>query len=156
MSMAWRRSTKKSHKRCSPGSSIQHITNGVHSWTWTCDSFKALYDRHIPGWGNDPSMLRHASSIPTREIWQAHMAAKTRLFALIEDRSTRLLAPDVLTIGFARRAPLYKRADLLFADVQRLLEIAQQVGPVQLVFAGKAHSKDAPGKEVIRHLFAVA
>ena len=60
-----------------PGYSIHHITNGVHSWTWACDSFKALYDRHIPGWGNDPSMLRHASSIPTHEIWQAHMAAKT-------------------------------------------------------------------------------
>jgi starch phosphorylase len=139
-----------------PGYPIHHITNGVHSWTWTCDSFRALYDRHIPGWENDPSMLRHAISIPTPEIWQAHVAAKTRLLTLIKERSNRLLSPDALTIGFARRATLYKRADLLFADVHRLLEIAQQIGPVQVVFAGKAHPKDNPGKEVIRHLFAVA
>ncbi len=139
-----------------PGYPIHHITNGVHSWTWTCDSFKALYNRHIPGWDNDPSMLRHAISIPTPEIWQAHMAAKIRLFTVIKERSNRLLVPDVLTIGFARRATLYKRADLLFADVRRLLEIARQVGPMQLVFAGKAHPKDDPGKEVIRRLFAVA
>jgi starch phosphorylase len=139
-----------------PGYSIHHITNGVHSWTWTCDSFKTLYDRYIPGWENDPSMLRHAISIPTQDIWHAHVAAKTRLLTRIKERSHRLLAPEVLTIGFARRATLYKRADLLFVDIHRLLEIAQQVGPVQLVFAGKAHPKDDPGKEVIRHLFTVA
>lgn len=139
-----------------PGYPIHHITNGVHSRTWTCDSFKTLYDRHIPGWGNDPSMLRHAISIPAHEIWDAHVAAKSRLLTHIKERGHQSLAPDVLTIGFARRATLYKRADLLFADVQRLLDIAQHVGPLQFVFAGKAHPKDKPGKEVIRHLFAVA
>ena len=139
-----------------PGYPIHHITNGVHSRTWTCDSFTTLYDRHIPGWGNDPSMLRHAISIPAHEIWDAHVAAKSRLLTHIKERGHQSLAPDVLTIGFARRATLYKRADLLFADVQRLLDVAQHVGPLQFIFAGKAHPKDGPGKEVIRHLFAVA
>lgn len=93
---------------------------------------------------------------PGRELTVSYDGQTFSFCTLIKEHSNRLLSPDALTIGFARRATLYKRADLLFADVHRLLEIAQQVGPVQLVFAGKAHPKDTPGKEVIRHLFAVA
>ncbi|URD53440.1 alpha-glucan family phosphorylase [Chroococcidiopsis sp. CCNUC1] len=139
-----------------PGYPIHHITNGVHSWTWTCDSFRSLYERYIPGWSNDPSMLRHAISIPQKEIWSAHLAAKARLFALIQERTHLSLSVDTLTIGFARRATLYKRADLIFSDIDRLVEVAKQVGPIQFVFAGKAHPKDNPGKEVIRRIFEVS
>lgn len=139
-----------------PGYPIHHITNGVHSWTWTCDSFKSLYERYIPGWSNDPSMLRHAISIPQKEIWSAHLAAKARLFALIQERTHLSLSVDTLTIGFARRATLYKRADLIFSEIDRLVEVAKQVGPIQFVFAGKAHPKDNPGKELIRRIFEVS
>ncbi len=139
-----------------PGYPIHHITNGVHSWTWTCDSFRALFDRYIPGWNNDPALLRQAVSIPKNEIWAAHEAAKLQLLALIKERAGQTLAPDALTIGFARRATPYKRADLIFTDVNRLLEIARQAGPLQLVFAGKAHPRDHAGKELIQRIVSVA
>jgi glycogen phosphorylase len=139
-----------------PGYPINHITNGVHSWTWACDSFKALYDRRIPGWASDPAMLRQAVSIPQDEIWDAHVEAKSHLLTLIKERTGLSLSADVLTIGFARRATQYKRADLIFSDVNRLLEIARQVGPLQFVFAGKAHPRDGEGKELIRRIVTVA
>ncbi|MHB1013238.1 MAG: alpha-glucan family phosphorylase [Desulfobacteria bacterium] len=139
-----------------PGYSIHHVTNGVHSRTWTCDSFRALYDRFIPGWSNDSPMLRHAVSIPQEEIWAAHMAAKSRLMAFIKERSGVSLSADALTIGFARRATPYKRPDLVFSNVNRLLEIAKEAGPLQFVFAGKAHPKDSAGKDLIRHIVEVS
>ncbi len=139
-----------------PGYPIHHITNGVHSWTWTCNSLRVLYDKHIPGWSNDPAMLRNALSIPKDEIWAAHMLAKKRLLDLVKARTGRSLSPETLTIGFARRATQYKRADLIFSDVNRLLAIAKQAGPIQFVFAGKAHPQDQSGKELIRHIVAVS
>ncbi|WP_019501319.1 alpha-glucan family phosphorylase [Pseudanabaena sp. PCC 6802] len=139
-----------------PGYPIHHITNGVHSWTWTCDSFKSLYDRYIPGWSNDPSMLRHAINIPQQEIWEAHVVAKVHLLEQIQKRTNLSLSPDTLTIGFARRATPYKRADLIFSDINRLLEIAEQVGSLQFVFAGKAHPRDNSGKDLIRHIFDIS
>ena len=139
-----------------PGYPIHHITNGVHSLTWTCDSFRRLYDEWIPGWGNDPSMLRKALTIPSARVWEAHTEAKTRLLDFVKQRTDRSLSPDVLTIGFARRMTPYKRADLIFSDLPRLLEIAKQAGPLQFVFAGKAHPKDLPGKQLIEHIFSIA
>jgi len=139
-----------------PGYSIDSITNGVHSFTWTCDSFKKLYDRHIAGWVNDPFSLRYAVSIPKGEIWDAHVEAKGRLIDEVHRRTGMSLKPDMLTIGFARRATLYKRADLVFSDPGQLMEIASTVGPIQLVFAGKSHPKDDPGKDLIRRVFHFA
>jgi len=139
-----------------PGYPIHHITNGIHSWTWTSESFKALYDQHIPGWSNDPSMLRQVISIPREEIWNAHILAKSRLLALVRERANVSLPSDTLTIGFARRATPYKRADLIFSDLDRLLELSKQDGPVQLIFAGKAHPKDYAGKELIQHVFEIS
>lgn len=138
-----------------PAQSIHHITNGVHSWTWTCDSFRTLYDRYIPGWSNDPAMLRHAIDIPPNEIWQAHLAAKTHLLELVKVRTNCSLATDILTIGFARRVTSYKRVDLVFSDINRLREIVSKVGQLQFVFAGKAHPQDGPGKELIRRIYEV-
>ncbi len=139
-----------------PGYPINHITNGVHSWTWTGDSFKALYDRHIPGWANDPAMLRKAVSLPKDEVWAAHSEAKARLLAVVKERTGIALSADALTIGFARRATQYKRADLVFSDVQRLLDMVRRGSPLQFVFAGKAHPRDDGGKELIRRIVAVA
>jgi starch phosphorylase len=139
-----------------PGYAIDSVTNGVHSATWTADSFKALFDRHIPGWVNDPASLRHAVSIPRDEVWKAHEAAKARMIDEVNRQTGLAFRPDALTIGFARRATQYKRADLVFGDLECLKEMARSVGPVQMVFAGKAHLQDFGGKELIRHVFDAA
>ncbi len=139
-----------------PGQPIDAVTNGVHSRTWTCDSFRELYDRHVPGWANDPAALRSAVGIPTADIWDAHARAKGRLLGEVRTRTGVALDPDAFTVGFARRATAYKRADLVFRDPDRLAAIAREVGPVQLVFAGKAHPKDEGGKDAIRRVFAAA
>ena len=138
-----------------PGYAIDAITNGVHSLTWTCESFRALFDRYIPGWANDPLSLRHAISIPKEEIWVAHLAAKARLLEEVKQRTGASLSLEALTIGFARRAAAYKRADLVFADVDRLVAIARTAGPIQFVYAGKAHPRDEPGKGLIRRIFEI-
>ena len=139
-----------------PGYAIDSITNGVHSGTWTCESFATLYDRHIPGWRADPFSLRHAISIPTQEIWAAHVHAKQRLLAEVRKRTSQPFREDALTIGFARRATQYKRADLVFSEPSQLLDIARRVGPIQFLFAGKAHPKDEPGKEIMRRIIRMA
>jgi glycogen phosphorylase len=139
-----------------PGYPIDSITNGVHSLTWTCDSFRAVYDHHIPGWRNDPAMLRHALTLPKQEIWAAHVTAKEHLIAEIRQRTHLSLDVTTFTIGFARRATQYKRADLVFSNLDQVLDIAKTVGPIQFVFAGKAHPKDTPGKDLIRHVFEIA
>jgi len=139
-----------------PGYYIDSITNGVHSGTWVCQSFKELYDRYIPGWMNDPFSLRYALSIPAEEVWDAHQKAKNNLIEYINSKYQAQLAQDVLTIGFARRATAYKRADLVFSDINRLCDIARRVGKMQFVFAGKAHPNDWPGKELIKKIFSFA
>jgi starch phosphorylase len=139
-----------------PGYTIDSITNGVHSATWTSDSFKSLFDQYVPGWANDPPSLRHAVSIPANEIWKAHEAAKADLVGEVNRQTGLAFRPDALTIGFARRATRYKRADLVFSDLECLKDIARSVGPIQMVFAGKAHPMDSAGKELIRHVFAAA
>jgi starch phosphorylase len=139
-----------------PGYTIDSITNGIHSVTWTAPSFQELYDRHMPGWRTDPFSLRYAVGIPNTEIHAAHEIAKTRLLEEVTRRTQTSFDPAVLTIGFARRATLYKRADLVFTDVDRLLEIAKHVGGLQFIFAGKAHPKDGPGKAMIRRVVSVA
>jgi len=143
-------------RRMFPAHSIEHVTNGVHSWTWTCDAFRDLYDRHVPGWRDDPAMLRHGINISNEELWEAHAQAKARLIAEVHARLGRLLAAETLTIGFARRATSYKRADLVFSHLERLREIVRKRGPLQLVFAGKAHPRDEPGKELIARIVRAA
>ncbi|MBY0587160.1 alpha-glucan family phosphorylase [bacterium] len=139
-----------------PGQPIGAITNGVHSWTWTSESFRELYNHRIPGWVNDPAALRSVVGIPTGEIRDAHVLAKARLIGEIERRTGQKLAHNVLTLGFARRATEYKRTDLVFRDIERLASLAREDGAIQLVFAGKAHPRDEGGKEAIRRVFAAA
>ncbi len=138
-----------------PGYQIHHVTNGVHSVTWTCDSFRELYDHHIAEWREDPAMLRKVLGIPAEQVWRAHHAAKLALMRTVETRTGVVLSPDVLTIGFARRATVYKRADLLLRDLSRLRRMAA-ASPLQIVFAGKAHPRDDGGKDVIRRIFQAA
>jgi glycogen phosphorylase len=136
-----------------PDYSVRAITNGVHAGTWTSPSFQELYDRHIPEWRRDNLYFRYAIGIPLAEIRDAHKQAKNALISAVARSTGVQLDPNVLTIGFARRAAAYKRADLLFADLERVRSIARNVGPFQVVYAGKAHPQDEPGKEQIRRVF---
>ena len=132
---------------------IDSITNGVHAATWTAEPFQQLYDRHIPGWKRDNFSLRYALSIPKAEVWQAHMQAKKQLLQCVNRETNAGLDVDVFTLGFARRATTYKRADLLLTDGERLKRIAAQAGPLQVIYAGKAHPQDQGGKELIKRIF---
>jgi glycogen phosphorylase len=138
------------------GRPIRSVTNGVHVATWTAPPFQRLFDRYVPEWRRDTTLLHYALAIPTAEITAAHGEAKRALFTYIADESQLRFDPHVLTIGFARRATAYKRADLIMSDPGELMAIAREYGPLQLVFAGKAHPNDHPGKEIIRKLHKVA
>lgn len=139
-----------------PAHAIDSITNGVHSSTWTCQSFQLLYDRSIPGWRTDPFSLRYTISVPNQEIWDAHVEAKAKLLEEVKRRTHQRLRLDVFTIGFARRAALYKRADLVLSAPRELSEMSKQAGALQIIFAGKAHPKDEAGKDMIRRVVQAA
>jgi starch phosphorylase len=132
---------------------IDAITNGVHAPTWTSPPFQNLFDRHLPSWRTDAFSLRAAGSLSADEIWTAHQEAKDLLIHFVNREDNAGMDLDAFTIGFARRAATYKRAGLLFHDVEWLRRIAKEVGGLQIVFAGKAHPHDAHGKELIQSLF---
>jgi glycogen phosphorylase len=134
------------------GYHIDAITNGVHAATWASPYFQALYDRHIPDWRQDNFSLRHAESIPGEQIWEAHSRAKSELLARVRKADAPAMKPEVFTIGFARRVTAYKRADLIFTDLERLRKIATEAGGLQLIYAGKAHPSDQEGKRLIRRI----
>lgn len=138
-----------------PGYEINAITNGVHSFTWTCESFKQLYDKYIPGWANEPELFVRAEIIPDAELWEAHLRAKNELINYVKKIAGVELNPDVLTIGFARRFTSYKRADLIFFNLEHFLKISEK-GKFQIVFSGKAHPKDTAGKEIIKKILDLA
>lgn len=140
-------------RRMFGGYDVDAITNGVHAATWVSPPFAALFDRRIPGWRRDNFSLRYAVGIPREEIWDAHLAAKLRLLELVNRGQSPPFDPAVLTIGFARRASPYKRADLIFSDIDRLRAVAATAGRLQVVFAGKAHPRDDEGKRVIERVF---
>jgi len=135
---------------------IRAITNGVHAVTWTSPPFQELYDRHIPEWRSDNLYLRYAAGIRLEEIRETHARSKHALFEEVRQRTGIQLKEGVMTIGFARRATAYKRADLLFSNLERLRWIARNVGPLQLLYSGKAHPRDEGGKAMIRRVFAAA
>jgi starch phosphorylase len=139
-----------------PNHGIGAITNGVHAGTWTAAPLAALYDRYFPHWRTDNCYLRYAIGIPQSEIHQAHAQVKKELLHQVRWLTGSQLDEKVFTLGFARRATGYKRGDLLFTNLDRLKHIAQQAGPIQLIYAGKAHPRDEGGKEIIRRIFEAA
>jgi starch phosphorylase len=136
-----------------PGYEISAITNGIHTYTWTCESFKRLYNKYLPGWANEPELFVRVGRIPDAELWNAHLGAKKILLEYVKKTTGTTMSPDILTIGFARRATAYKRADLIFSDIDRLEKIGAK--NIQLIFAGKAHPKDNPGKKLIEKFFTI-
>jgi starch phosphorylase len=153
---------------------ITSITNGVHLPSWLNGDFAVLYDQYLqPDWRErypDPRVWDLIAEIPDQELWEAHRRRKRKLISFVRDRVVRfaverkasnseirrlsdVLDPDTLTIGFARRFATYKRATLLFRDVNRLKRLlTNHETPVQIVIAGKAHPKDHPGKTLIREI----
>src|ERR1700749_2367163 len=139
-----------------PDYDISAITNGVHAATWTSAAFQNIFDRHMPRWRQDNVTLRYAIDIPEEEIESAHTAAKQLLIDAVEQRTGISLRPNVFTIGFARRAATYKRADLLFTARERLVRCAHEHGGLQVIYSGKAHPANAPGKAKIRRVIELA
>jgi starch phosphorylase len=153
---------------------ITSVTNGIHTKTWMAPEFGRLYDKYLPDWEeklSDEDFWRGVIDIPDEELWTAHQTLKQRLIEFARQRVraqrerlgespeslrhvSRLLNPEVLTVGFARRFATYKRATLLFRDADRLKRLLDHPErPVQFVFAGKAHPKDEPGKKFIQEVY---
>ncbi|MGM0439223.1 MAG: alpha-glucan family phosphorylase [Patescibacteria group bacterium] len=146
----------RKHKEVSeeilPNYDIASVTNGVHSQTWTSSEFKTLFDKHIPNWRSCSLSLRNAFNIPLEEIWKTHQKSKERLINYIKKNNNKELSKDIFTIGFARRFASYKRPTLLFKNIEKLLEIHENVGRLQIVYAGKAHPHDQAGKDMIKEI----
>jgi starch phosphorylase len=139
-----------------PEFAIDSITNGVHAPTWISEPIQQLLDANIPAWRRDSVYLRSAIDLPDNDILAAHARAKGELLAEVATRTGLVLNPEVLTLGFARRVATYKRATLLFTDPARLARIAAAAGGLQIIYAGKAHPQDDPGKALIQQVFADA
>jgi starch phosphorylase len=143
-----------------PEFALDSITNGVHAPTWVSEPFQQLMDAHFSSWRRDNLYLRNAIDLPEEEILSAHARNKEALLAKVATLpclpANQALNPKVLTLGFARRAATYKRATLLFPDPRRLLEIAAKAGGLQIIYAGKAHPQDDPGKALIQQVVADA
>lgn len=133
---------------------IAPITNGVHHITWTSPQMTGLFDVHLPGWREDPSQLGYAGSLPDDALLEARQANRRMLRELVRVSTGVELEEHRLTIGFARRFATYKRANLVFSDLERLRAIGAD--RIQFVFSGKAHPKDEGGKQLIRDIFASA
>jgi starch phosphorylase len=154
---------------------IGHVTNGVHLATWMANKVMKVLDRHLgadwPDRVDDPAMWDQVLQLDDRELWRAHVSLKRMLLLHVREHARHafarrereaselagsgiLLDPEALTIGFARRFATYKRANLIFHDVERLLTLlTDPARPVQLVFAGKAHPADDPGKRVLQEIY---
>jgi starch phosphorylase len=156
---------------------ITSVTNGVHLPTWINGDLAVLYDQYLePDWreGHDSKVWSQIDDIPAVELWEAHRRRKRRLVTFVRERAmecaasrhapaseiralSEALDPEALTIGFARRFATYKRATLVFRDIERLKRILNNTNrPVQLLIAGKAHPQDTPGKSLIREIIHYA
>jgi starch phosphorylase len=153
---------------------ITSITNGVHTKTWMAPEFSALYQKHLGAWEEhltEPEFWRGVIDIPDAQLWETHQKLKLRLIEFVRERIrrrrervgesleairkvNRILDPDILTIGFARRFATYKRGTLLFSDKERLKRLLNDTThPVQFIFAGKAHPRDEAGKALIQEVY---
>ena len=159
-------------------SPITHVTNGIHTCTWLAPNLKELFNKHlIPYWQDNihqDYVWEKIRNIPDDKLWEAHQDKKQKLLNLVKQNVTdRLrrsgisyeeiteitskLNPNALTIGFARRFATYKRATLIFKDLERITQILNdEKRPVQLIFAGKAHPKDKEGQDLIRYIHEIS
>lgn len=139
-----------------PETPVVAITNGVHGVRWTAQPFADLYDRYTPGWRERSEQLRQAMLIPVHELQQAHKECREALLRTVSEKYGMPFGGSGIVIGFARRATEYKRPLLLFRDLERLKWIASRFGPINILFAGKAHPRDDYGKYIIQEIHDVA
>lgn len=138
--------------RLYPGHHMSAITNGVHPYTWTHPEFAALYDAQLPGWRLETELLMRADCcLDEADVWRCHASAKRELIARVRSETGVDLDPELPLVGCGRRVTQYKRPELLFTDLPRLMSICEK-SPFQLVLAGKAHPKDEDGKRSIERL----
>ena len=153
---------------------ITSVTNGIHTKTWMAPEFSALYRKYLGEWEEhitEPDFWRGVIDIPDAQLWETHQQLKHRLVEFVRERVrirrerigdspeairnvNRILDPEVLTIGFARRFATYKRGALLFSDKERLKRLLNDTTrPVQFIFAGKAHPRDEGGRALIQEVY---
>ena len=159
-------------------SPITYVTNGIHTCTWLAPKLKDLYNKYLTPYWQEKIHLDETwekiNDIPDKELWKVHIARKERLLKLVKENVTNRLRnngmhydeineitsklnPNVLTIGFARRFATYKRATLIFNDLERITQILNdERRPVQLIFAGKAHPKDIEGQRLIKRIHEIS
>ena len=159
-------------------SPITYVTNGIHTCTWLAPTLKQLYNKYLTPYWQDKIYLNETwekiNNIPDEELWKEHTLRKERLFKLVNENVTNRLRnsgmhydqireitsklnPNALTIGFARRFATYKRATLIFKDLERITQILNDESrPVQLIFAGKAHPKDIEGQNLIKRIHEIS
>jgi starch phosphorylase len=142
-------------RRLLPELELRTVANGVHPGRWVSAPFARVFDRHVPGWRVDPLRLRDVSLVPAAELWTAHVRAKRALLAHVARVLGEKLDPAALTLGFARRATGYKRASLLLRRPELLRALVRERGPLQVIYAGKAHPRDESGKALIRQVHAL-
>lgn len=157
---------------------ITHVTNGIHVPTWTPTEMNHLWRKYLgPDWmsrHDDPALWERIDDVPGGELWELHQDLKRKMISNFQELARKrwvggasdptqvmtsgtFLQPEALTIGFARRFATYKRAMLIFRDVERLLNLALDIHrPIQFVFAGKAHPEDDPGKQLIQNIYNLA
>ncbi len=139
-----------------PEYKVHSITNGVHAATWLSEGFQELFDDEIPDWRTDNRYFRSVYGIDPARIAACHIKNKQRLFAVLARRTGHYFNPSVLTLGFARRVATYKRASLLLNDPARLVSLAEKIGGLQILYAGKAHPADNAGKALIKDVYEAA
>ena len=159
-------------------SPITYVTNGIHTCTWLAPTLKQLYNKYlIPYWQDkihEDETWERINKIPDEELWNEHTLRKERLFKLVKENVTNRLRnngmpydqireitsklnSNALTIGFARRFATYKRATLIFKDLERMTQILNdETRPVQLIFAGKAHPRDVEGQNLIKRIHEIS
>ena len=159
-------------------SPITYVTNGIHTCSWLAPSLKELYNKYlIPYWQDNiykDEVWENINNIPNQELWGIHQQRKQKLLELVKESTTNRLRrsgysyeeinditsklnPNVLTIGFARRFATYKRATLIFRDLERITQILNNAErPVQLIFAGKAHPADKEGQDLIKRIHEIS
>jgi starch phosphorylase len=139
-----------------PEYTVHSITNGVHAATWLSQPFQKLFDQEVPEWRHDNQYFKSVYGIEPEVIEATHLPSKLRLFHTVKQRTGIDLDPNVLTLGFARRVATYKRASIILHSPERLIEIANRIGGLQILMAGKAHPADNAGKGLIRDIFTTA
>ena len=159
-------------------SPITHVTNGIHTCSWLAPKLKELYNKYlIPYWQDNiyaDEVWERVKTIPDDKLWKVHLERKVKLLSLVKENVTKRLRregvsydeinemtskldPEILTIGFARRFATYKRATLIFKDLERITQILNDANkPVQIIFAGKAHPADKEGQDLIKYIHEIS